>query len=172
MLSYPASLPAPLKSDRSFQMVDPLVSTPFQNGQTRWDRQYSDVPTATPMSWIFSDAECALFRTWYQNTLNWGAEWFEMAVAADDGREVRQCHFVQGYSGPARLGFNRWRVSANIILRRLPVIDPDWLLLPEYWLAPGSSIFDVAMNDKWPLNPWQVYIEAMDTAINEDWPQP
>jgi len=170
MLKYPASLPVAQKADRAYQMVDPLVSTPFDNGQTRWDRQFSDVPYSTPVSWIFTDAELALFRTWYTNILNWGVEWFEMPLAAEDGREVRECHFVQGYSGPQRLTFDRWKVTANLVLRRLPTIDPDWLELPEFWLPPGRSIFDNAINNLWPDNKYQTYIVTFDRTVNEEWP--
>lgn len=151
MLKYPDFLPVARKSDRAYQMVDPLESTTSDNGQTRWDRKFTDVPVSTPVHWILTDAECAMFRTWYANVLRWGAEWFEMPLAADDGREVRECHFVTGYAGPIRQGYDRWRIDANLVLRRLPTIDPDWLLLPEYWFAPGNSIFDRAINRVWPL---------------------
>ena len=145
---YPEYLPAALKSDRAYQMVDPLVSTPFDNGQTRWDRRFTDVPYATPVSWIFTNAQLSLFRTWYQNKIRSGADWFEMKLAAEDGREVRECHFVQGYAGPTRLGVDRWRISANLVLRRLPTIDPDWLLLPDFVLH--ADIFDLATNRERP----------------------
>lgn len=147
---YPSALPAAQKADRAYQMVDPLVSTASDNGQTRWDRRFTDVPYSTPVSWIFNDAECALFRTWYVNAIRNGADWFEMPLASDDGRQVRECHFVQAYAGPERLGYDRWRIAANLVLRRLPVIDGDWLLLPDFWLDDGRKIFDIAMNRKWP----------------------
>lgn len=170
---YPESLPAPLKSDREFQIVDPLVSTPFDSGQTRWDRQFTDVPLSTPVTWIFTDAQCAIFRTWYANRINWGADWFEMALAADDGREVRECHFVSGFQGPARMGFDRWRVTANLVLRRLPLIDPDWIDLPEYWDPRGRAIFDVALGMHWPVDLYDGTADGriFDIAINEKWPQ-
>ena len=148
---YPASLPPARKGDRSYQMVDPLVSSASENGQTRWDRRFTDTPYSTPVHWIFTNAECALFRTWYKNVIRSGADWFEMPLAADDGREIRECHFVQAFAGPERFGYDRWKVTANLVLRRLPEIDPDWLLLPEFWLPPGPSIFDIAINVKWPL---------------------
>ena len=170
---YPESLPAPLKADRAFQMVDPLVSTPFDSGQTRWDRQFTDVPTATPVSWIFSDAQCAVFRTWYQNRINLGADWFEMTMASDDGREVRECHFVKAYAGPERLGFNRWRISASLLLRRLPTIDPEWIELPEYWEPRGRAILDLALSRYWPIDPYDGTADGLvfDRAINEKWPE-
>lgn len=170
---YPKTLPAAQKMDRAFQMVDPLVSSASSNGQTRWDRQFTDTPTATPVSWVFEDWQCALFRTWYKNTIRAGADWFEMALTADDGRELRECHFVEAYSGPERLGYNRWKISANLVLRRLPEIDPDWVDLPEYWDPVGRSIFDRAINLHWPLSPYDAARDAkvFDRAINEKWPQ-
>lgn len=142
--SYPSALPAAQKASTAFQMVDPLVSTPFDSGQTRWDRRFTDVPFATPVTWIFNNQQCALFRTWYRNSINLGADWFEMPIASDDDREVRECHFVQGYTGPQRVGFDRWRVTANLVLRRLPEPDPDWLLEPEFFLDPCR--LDIAIN--------------------------
>lgn len=147
---YPSVLPAAQKADREFQMVDPLVSSASENGQTRWDRRFTDVPYATPVSWVFDDAECALFRTWYANEIRQGADWFEMPLKAPEGREVRECHFAQAYTGPTRVGYDRWRISAALVLRRLPTIDEDWLLLPDFWLPTGRGIFDTAMNVKWP----------------------
>lgn len=156
---YPASLPPARKSDRSYQMVDPLVSSGSDNGQTRWDRRFTDVPYSTPVHWIFTDAECALFRTWHKNVIRSGADWFEMPLVADDGREIRECHFVQAFAGPERFGYDRWKVTANLVLRRLPEIDPGWLELPEYWLPPGPSIFDVAINRIWP----EYFVRALST---------
>lgn len=147
---YPSALPAALKADRAFQMVDPLVSSASDNGQTRWDRRFTDVPYSTPVSWIFDDAECALFRTWYENTIRSGADWFEMPLTSPEGREVRECHFTQAIAGPERVGYDRWRMSGQIVLRRLETIDEDWVLLPDFWLPAGRGIFDIAMNRKWP----------------------
>lgn len=147
---YPSALPAAQKADRAFQMVDPLVSTSSDNGQTRWDRRFTDVPFSTPVSWVFDDAECALFRTWYANEIRHGADWFEMLITSPEGREVRQCHFAQAIAGPERVGYDRWRMTGQLVLRRLETIDEDWLILPDFWLLQGRAIFDIAMNRKWP----------------------
>lgn len=168
MLKYPASLPAPLKSDRSFQMVDPLVSTPFDSGQTRWDRQFTDVPTATPVSFIFSDVQCQAFEAWYRDVLRDGAEWFEMPLRTPVGRSEEQVHFVKGYSGPERMGFDRWRISASLILRRRPIPAPGSGEFPDFILM--SSIFDTAVNEYWPDHNWQTYMPVGDLAINQQWP--
>jgi hypothetical protein len=170
---YPSTLPAAQKMDRAFQMVDPLVSSASSNGQTRWDRQFTDTPTATPVSWVFEDWQCALFRTWYKNTIHAGADWFEMQLKAPEGGELRECHFVQGYAGPERFGYGHWKITANLVLRRLPEIDPGWLDLPEFWDPRGRSIFDISLNSFWPLSPYDADRDAgvFDRAINEEWPE-
>lgn len=170
MLKYPDSLPAPLKGDRAFQMVDPLVSTPFDSGQTRWDRQFTDVPTATPISFIFSDIQCSAFESWYRDVIKDGAQWFSMPLRSPVGRNEEEVHFIKGYAGPERLGYNKWRITANILLRRRPLPDPGWGEFPEYLL--DASIIDVALNDKWPLNAWQIYAHVTDRTVNQEWPKP
>lgn len=145
---YPSGLPAAQKRDRAFQMVDPLVSTQSSNGQTRWYRRFTDVPTATPVSWIFSDLQCQVFQGWFKDTLRDGAEWFDMPLTTDVGRHVEQCHFVQAYSGPKRLGFNRWQIGADIVLRRRPLGAPNDGLFPDEILR--SDILDRTINLEWP----------------------
>lgn len=168
MLKYPDILPAPLKAGRAFQMVDPLVSTTFDSGQTRWDRQFTDVPTATPMSFIFSDVQCQAFEAWYRDVLKDGALWFEMPLRSPVGMDYQDAHFIKAYAGPDRLGYDRWRISANILLRRRPLPDEGWGEFPEFLL--GSAIIDRAINLEWPDSPFQTYMHTFDYAINEQWP--
>lgn len=148
MLKYPDSLPAPLKGDRAFQMVDPLVSTPFDSGQTRWDRQFTDVPTATPISFIFSDAQCQAFEAWYRDVIKDGAQWFTMPLRSPVGRNEEEVHFIKGYAGPERLGYNKWRIMANVLLRRRPLPPMGEGEFPEDIVF--SELFDLTINREWP----------------------
>lgn len=165
---YPDSLPPPLKADRAFQMVDPLVSTPFDSGQTRWDRQFTDVPTATPVSFIFTDVQCTAFQAWYRDVLKDGARWFLLPLRSPMGRLSEEVHFVKGYSGPHRKGYDRWEVNADLVLRRIPLPPPGSGEFPDFILF--ASIFDVAINAYWPDHNWQTYMHVGDIAINENWP--
>lgn len=145
---YPVNLPAALKGDRAFQLVDPLVSSASENGQTRWDRRFTATPASTPVSWIFTNLECQAFQAWYRDQLRDGAEWFEMPLRSPMGRLTEQCHFLQAYSGPEPVGFDRWRISANMVLRRMPLPPlyegdfPDDILY--------SELFDRTLNIEWP----------------------
>lgn len=146
---YPARLPAAQKMDRAFQMVDPLVSSNSDNGQTRWDRRFTDVPTSTPISWIFSDLECQAFEGWYRGPLRDGAEWFELRLRSPMGYHIEECHFVSAYSGPIRLGYNRWRIEAQVVLRRRPVPSANEGEFPDDILT--SGLFDRTINWEWPI---------------------
>lgn len=145
---YPESLPAPLKVETAFQMVDPLVSTPFDSGQTRWDRQFTDVPTATPMAFIFNDAECQAFMAWHRDVLKDGAKWFEMPIRTPVGMNYEEAHFVKAYSGPSRTGYDKWRISANILLRRRPMPPMGEGEFPEDIVF--SELFDLTINRELP----------------------
>lgn len=68
------------------------------------------------------------------------------------------------------MGPNLWSYSGELEIRERIALDEGWGEFPEFIL--GQSIFDIAMNQKWPLNPWQLYIETFDETINEDWPKP
>lgn len=166
---YPVNLPAALKGDRSFQMVDPLVASTSENGQTRWDRRFTATPATTPVSWIFTNLECQAFQAWYRDQLRDGADWFEMPLRSPMGRMTEQCHFVQAYSGPEPAGYDRWRVSANLVLRRMPMHPPGWGAFPDFIL--GSDIIDRALNEKWPLGKFQARAVYVDKALNQEWPE-
>ncbi len=167
MRSYPTGMPAAIKAETSFQLVDPLVSTQSDNGQTRWDRRFTSVPASTPVKWIFTDSQCQAFQAWYRDQLRDGAEWFEMPLRSPVGRRMEQCHFTRAYSGPTRLGFNRWVVTAQLLLREMPLTFPGWGEFPEFIL--GASIIDFALNEEWPLyNPSNLLTEDGDRLTTED----
>lgn len=148
MPRYPDSLPPPLKQGRAFQMIDPLVSTPFDSGQMRWDRQFTDVPTETPVAFIFTDAQAQAFEAWYRDQLNSGALWFDLPLKSPVGRRDEQAHFLRGYAGPMRHGYDRWRFEAVIRLRRMPLPPMGEGNFPDDIVY--SELFDQTINQEWP----------------------
>lgn len=144
---YPDSLPLGLRAERSFQMVDPLVSTSSDNGQTRWVRRFTDVPTSSPFTWLLSELECQAFEGWYQQTLKDGAEWFQMRVRSAVGLRLEECHFIRAYSGPTRVAADLWKIEAPLLLRRRPIPVANDGAFPDEILA--SKIFDKTIN--WEL---------------------
>lgn len=170
MINYPAGLPRGLHNGRTYQTVSPLKRSELSSGRSRQRRNFTSVPTMAQISWIFSSIQAQAFEAWWRDQLLDGSQWFECPLETPVGYQDYTARFTDIYQGPSRVGPMIWSFSAELELRERPLLDPGWGEFPEFIL--DQSIFDFAMNREWPLNPWQIYADAMDTAINEDWPQP
>lgn len=167
---YPEGLPRGLHSGRKYQLVSPLMRSDLVSGRARQRRRFTSVPEGVGVTWLFNDAQGQAFEAWWRDQLIDGSVWFECPLDHPMGYDLYTCRFTGAYEGPSRVGPALWSYSAELELRERAVIEPGWGEFPEFIL--DSSILDLAMNREWPLNPWQIYADAMDTAINEDWPQP
>lgn len=170
MIQYPPGLPLGLHSGRSYQIESPLMRTELSSGRARQRRRFTSVPEYAKITWLFTSLESRLFESWWQGQLMDGSQWFECPLETPLGFDVYTCRFTGPYEGPSRVGPLLWSFSSELELRTRAVLPDDWSLLPDFVLNP--EIFDYAMNREWPLNPWQIYADAMDTAINQDWPKP
>lgn len=166
---YPEGLPCPLRENYGFTPVNNIRRTSMDSGRARQRVEFRNVPAMVSLQWIMSAQQAMLFEAWAAQVV--GAGWFTMTLLTPLGFEDQEVRFTETPVGGELTGKFLWRYKVACELRTRPLIEPGWVeLLPDYLLNP--EIFDYAMNREWPLNPWQTYIEAMDTAINEDWPQP
>jgi hypothetical protein len=171
MILYPESLPRGLHNGRTYQTVSPLQRSELNSGRARQRRRFTSVPTMASISWIFNSAQAQAFEAWWRDALIDGSQWFECPLETPLGYSTDYvARFTDIYSGPNRLGPMLWQITAELELRQRPILPVDWGLIPD--LVAQQAIFDIAMNEKWPLNPWQVYILETDTAINQEWPTP
>jgi hypothetical protein len=166
---YPEGLPLPLRENYGFTPVNNIRRTQMDSGRARQRIEFRNVPTLAQLSWMLTDVQARLFEAWAAQVA--GAGWFTMTLLTPLGFEDYEVRFTETPVGGELRGKFHWQYRVTCELRNRPLLAPGWAeILPEFVLH--SDIFDYAMNREWPLNPWQVYIEAMDTAINEDWPQP
>ena len=170
MILYPAGLPRGLHNGRTYQTVSPLKRSDLASGRARQRRNFTSVPTMAQINWIFNSAQAQAFEAWWREQLVDGSQWFECPLETPLGYQDYTARFTDIYSGPNRLGPLLWSFSAELELRERPILPKDWGLIPDF--VAEQAIFDIAMNDKWPLNPWQVYILQTDQAINQEWPTP
>lgn len=170
MILYPASLPRGLHNGRTYKTVSPLKRSELASGRARQRRSFTSVPTMAQISWIFDSAQAQAFEAWWRDQLLDGSQWFECPLETPLGYGDYTARFTDIYSGPNRLGPLLWSFSAELELRERPILPSDWGLIPDF--VAEQAIFDIAMNDKWPLNHWQVYILETDQAINQEWPTP
>lgn len=170
MILYPDLLPRGLHNGRTYQTVSPLKRSELASGRARQRRNFTSVPTMASITWIFSSVQAQVFEAWWRDQLIDGSQWFECPLETPLGYQDYTARFTDIYKGPSRLGPLLWSFSAELELRERPILAPDWGEFPEFVIE--QSIIDIAMNREWPLNPWQIYADAMDNAINQDWPTP
>lgn len=168
--SYPDYLPLPLKLVRSNKTGETIIRTDRLKGLAR-NRRWTTSPSVLfDAEWIIENEKAELFIAWHSSVIADGAEWFSMPSYYAGQLDDRRTRFTGMYSGPDPISSTHIKITAELEIFERPMIDPDWLIIPDYWY--NKDIFDIAMNDKWPLNPWQVYILQTDQAINEEWPLP
>lgn len=170
-ITYPEGLPLGLHSGRSYQLISPLQRSELDSGRARQRRRFTSVPEGASVSWLFTGVQARAFIAWWRDALIDGSQWFEMPLDHPGlGLTDYTCRFTDVYKGPARVGADWWSITAELELRERAAPPIGYGDFPEYII--DASIFDIAMNSLWPLNPWQRYADAMDSAINEDWPKP
>lgn len=167
---YPQALPVGLHSGRAYQLQSPLLRSELESGRARQRRRFTSVPMGAKISWLFNSAEAQAFEAWWLEQLIDGSLWFECPLETPLGYQDYTCRFTGPYSGAVRVGPLLWQISAELELRERPVLPRDWGLIPDF--VAQQAIFDIALNAKWPLNPWQTFILETDQAINEEWPTP
>jgi hypothetical protein len=167
---YPEGLPRGLHSGRKYQLVSPLQRSELDSGRARQRRRFTSVPEGVSVSWLFNDSQGQAFEAWWRDQLIDGSVWFECPLGHPLGYDLYTCRFTGVYQGPTRVGPNLWSYSGELELRERAALETGWGEFPEFILE--SSILDYAINRELPLNEWQIYIEAADTAINQDWPKP
>jgi len=149
MLAYPEGLPLPQREGYGFDPVSPMTSSKMVSGRVRQRRAFRSVPTVAAVTWQLSAAQAQLFEGWFEHVLISGTLPFDCPLKTPLGLENYQANFVDIYSGPALVGVDLWRFTAQLRLFKRPVIDAEWVLIaPDFIL--GSDIFDRAMNQDWP----------------------
>lgn len=168
-ISYPEGLPCPLRENYGFTPVNNIRRTPMDSGRARQRIEFQNAPTMVQLSWIMPEAQARIFESWAAYVA--GAGWFNMEILSPLGFTDEEIRFTETPVGGQLTGKFLWRYSVVCEVRERPLFPIDWvIILPEYLANP--EIFDYAMNREWPLNPWQVYIEQTDEAINLEWPTP
>lgn len=167
--SYPDGLPCPLRDSYAFTPTNNIRRTPMDSGRARQRIEFPNAPTEVALQWIMTAPQASLFEAWAAQVV--GAGWFMLPLLTPLGFDSIEVRFTEVPVGGQLTGKFLWRYRVACELRDRPLFAPDYAeILPDYILE--ADIFDYAMNREWSLNPWQIYADAMDNAINEDWPQP
>lgn len=119
MIEWPDDFPAPLIGTE-YSPIDPQIRTPMQSGRVFVRRNFTAVPVAFPVRWIFKSDELAdRFERFYQRDLQDGTRWFRMPLLLPQGRGPQLVQFQGIYRGPRRVNApgmtpGWWEYSADM----------------------------------------------------------
>ena len=119
MATWPATLPRPNISGYTLKPVDASVRTDMESGAARARRRTSAKNDKLTVNWTFTDAQMAIFRTWFDNPAEnaGGASWFTVSLArGTTGVVSLEARLVGPFQASVQSGLN-WNVSAELELR-------------------------------------------------------
>lgn len=117
MATWPTELPLPLADGYQLDPVDPVMRTAMEVGYSRARRITRARNDRVSVRWLFTAAQFAAFRTWYDGEANGGASWFiGMLTLGENGVQSYDCKFVQMWQA-ALVSRAHWTVSATLEIR-------------------------------------------------------
>jgi hypothetical protein len=148
-IDYPAGLPNPLRDGHSLKAVQPFLRTSMASGRARQRRAFTSVPTMGNFNFLFeTDNLAAAFEAWFRDSLNDGAEWFNIERKTPLGLIRLVCRFTAMYSGPTLVGRSMWQYSCPLEIWERPLLPVGWGEHPEFVV--DADILDIALNREWP----------------------
>lgn len=120
MASYPATLPDVMVSGLGYQPQSAVVRTQMEDGRYRIRRRFRSVPTEYSVSWTFTTAELEEFESWFQNTIDYGADEFTITMASGNGNTTVTAQFIEEWSVRA-LSIGLYQVSTKLQVLDRPV---------------------------------------------------
>jgi hypothetical protein len=87
MATWPSTLPAPAYDGYALSPVDPGIRTDMESGAARTRTRTKNRNDKINVAWEFSDAQMAIFRTWFDNPAEcaYGSAWFSTLLSAPPG---------------------------------------------------------------------------------------
>lgn len=167
---YPAGLPYPQRAGYAAQGPNRIRRTEMDVGRAVQRTEFEDAPLMVNASWRFHKPNHAqLFTAWVNQVAKSG--WVSMPLLTNMGFDVLTVRFTETPNGGQLLGKFIWEYSALLEVEFEPMLAPDWAeILPDYVLE--ADIFDRAINQMWPLSPYDANRDAFafDYGINQQWP--
>ena len=149
LVSWPEQLPLPEQSGYAIQHVSPTQRTQMVSGRARQRRVYTSVPSNVAVQWFLTEQQAQLFEAFFRYAITDGADWFLCKLKTPLGLMPYECRFNGIYEGPTLTTFNKWTFSATLEIRERQTLTSNELFDIQGII--DSEIFDITMNQKWPL---------------------
>jgi len=119
MATFPATLPRPSASGYAVNPIDQTIRTDMEAGAARARRRTTTRNDKVNVLWVMTDAQLAIFRTWFDNAAEavGGASWFTISLPiGTTGLVSCTARFVGAFKVDHIAGLN-WSVTAELELR-------------------------------------------------------
>jgi DNA segregation ATPase FtsK/SpoIIIE-like protein len=119
MATWPATLPNPTTNGYQVAPAKQAMRTEMEAGAARTRRTSKAKNDKVTLTWQFTDAQMAIFRTWFESDTEaaGGSAWFSISLPiGNTGLTAEEARFVGEYKMDALEGLN-WRVSAQVEVR-------------------------------------------------------
>lgn len=119
MAAWPSTLPRPLTNGYALRPQDQVLRTEMEVGAGRTRRRTATRNDRVNVSWLMTDTQLAIFRTWFDNSAEaaGGASWFTTSLAiGTTGFTSITAKFIGPFEAKP-LGGKRWSVTAELELR-------------------------------------------------------
>lgn len=167
-LNFPEGLPYAQREGYEFEATENINRTEMEAGLAIERVEFRNPSSTVKCNWLLNEPQGRLLRAWCDQVA--GAKWFNLPILSDMGFDVEVVRLKRRLMGPVLVGRFLWRYSAEIEIRKTPMLEDGWAeILPDWILE--ADIIDRALNDAWPLNKWQVHILDLDESVNDRWPE-
>ncbi len=116
MAAFPGTLPKPLADNYGGNQDQAFIRTEMEAGAQRQRKRYTAVLHQLSLSWKFTAAEMATFKTFFDTTINRGSDFFTMSLDVGAGITSYDVRFTAPYEY-SRLPGGNWQVSAKVEVR-------------------------------------------------------
>lgn len=148
-ITWPASLPKPLREGHSTQHQSPTRRTNLASGRARVRRVHESVPSLKRFEWLMTGLQAAAFEAWFRDVLQDGTQWFKLSTRTPMGLQTEMvCRFVDMYDGPNLEAVNHWRIRAELEVWERPLMPAGWGHAIDFLVRP--DYLEQAVNREWP----------------------
>lgn len=147
-LNFPEGLPYPQREGYEFEATENIVSTPTDAGRPIQRVDFLDPSSICKANWLLTETQGRLLRAWCDQVAK--AQWFNLPMLSDMGFDIEEVRLRKRLMGPVLVGQYLWRYTAEIEVKKTPMMEDGWAeILPDWILE--ADIIDRAMNEYWPL---------------------
>ncbi len=125
--SYPSVLPAPRTRDYEIRPGENVARSEVETGAARQRRTSLGAPSSIPVAFLYTHVEYAIFESWYETKADEGATFFSISLRSGLGIVTHEARFKGQPRARLRPGRTHWVVSAELEIRKRPILSEQAL---------------------------------------------